>query len=66
MILKPTSPRTAIDEDGKLWLRSEIQPSVFAERIVCDFCGKALKAGTGEKFWHSGTLWACAKHSEEE
>lgn len=66
MELKATSSRTAIDADGKLWLKSEIQPSAFAQRVKCDFCGAALVAGTGEAHWHSGTLWACAKHSEEE
>ena len=65
MILKRTSPRTAIDADGKLWLASEIPVSAFAQKIVCDECGVALVEGTGEMHWRSGSLWMCGKHAEE-
>ena len=65
MKLKKLGATIARDEHGKMWMASEIPPSTFAQRIVCDVCGKRLEEGTGERYWHSGQLWACAEHGEE-
>lgn len=66
MKFKKIAPTVARDEQGKLWMASEIQPSVFAQRIKCDLCGKRMEEGMGERHWHSGQLWACAEHAEDE
>ncbi len=66
MTLKRTSPKTAIDATGALWVASEIPPSMFAKSEKCVECGTILVPMDGKVHWRRGNDWMCARHSEEE